>query len=72
SAYVLAGTNLAFVPSLFFGNDPAFFYAANGWATTALMGAVLSYWLLALGVTTYRSAARVAPATAAHAAAPHG
>ncbi|MEH0573944.1 hypothetical protein [Streptomyces sp. B21-108] len=61
SAYVLAGINLAFVPSLFFGNDPAFFYAANGWGTTALMGAVLSYWLLAVGVSTYRSAARVTP-----------
>ncbi|WP_406005629.1 hypothetical protein OG440_05150 [Streptomyces sp. NBC_00637] len=62
SAYVLAGLNLAFVPSLFFGNDPAFFYAANGWGTTALMGALLSYWLLALGVSTYRSAARLVPA----------
>ncbi|KQX67803.1 MULTISPECIES: hypothetical protein [unclassified Streptomyces] len=65
SAYVLAGINLAFVPSLFFGNDPAFFYAANGWGTTALLGAVLSYWLLALGVCAYRSAARVAPAAGA-------
>ncbi|WP_109004287.1 hypothetical protein [Streptomyces rishiriensis] len=64
SAYVLAGVGLLFVPSLFFGNDPAFFYAANGWGTTALMGAVLSYWLLALGITLYRSAARVAPADA--------
>ncbi|GGS05937.1 hypothetical protein GCM10010269_51120 [Streptomyces humidus] len=64
SAYVLAGVNLLFVPSLFFGNDPAFFYAANGWGTTALMGAVLSYWLLALGVTVYRSAARAVPAGA--------
>ncbi|MFI5799734.1 hypothetical protein [Streptomyces sp. NPDC051677] len=65
SAYVLAGINLAFVPSLFFGNDPAFFYAANGWGTTALMGAVLSYWLLAVGVSTYRSATRVTPAAKA-------
>ncbi|MFG2126817.1 hypothetical protein ACGFNV_03290 [Streptomyces sp. NPDC048751] len=65
SAHVLAVVNLAFVPSLFFGNDPAFFYAANGWGTTALMGAVLSYWLLALGVSAYRSATRVAPAVAA-------
>ncbi|MER6414076.1 hypothetical protein [Streptomyces humidus] len=64
SAYVLAGVNLLFVPSLFFGNDPAFFYAANGWGTTALTGAVLSYWLLALGVTVYRSAARAVPAGA--------
>ncbi|WP_329141554.1 hypothetical protein [Streptomyces sp. NBC_00670] len=61
SAFVLAGVNLAFVPSLFFGNTPAHFYAANGWATTALMGAILSYWLLALGVSTWRSAARSAP-----------
>ncbi|MFL5994278.1 MAG: hypothetical protein ACJ736_08185 [Streptomyces sp.] len=69
SAYVLAGLSLAFVPSLFFGNDPSFFYAANGWGTTALMGAVLSYWLLALGICTYRSAARVVT-PAADAAAP--
>ncbi|MCZ0991605.1 hypothetical protein [Streptomyces diastatochromogenes] len=61
SAYVLAGANLIFVPSLFFGNTPAHFYAANGWGTTALMGALLSYWLLALGISTYRSAARRAP-----------
>ncbi|WP_306969534.1 hypothetical protein [Streptomyces afghaniensis] len=56
SAYVLAAANLAFVPSLFFGNDPADFYAANGWGTTASLGAILSYWLLALGISTYRSA----------------
>ncbi|WP_255955647.1 hypothetical protein [Streptomyces odontomachi] len=63
SAYVLAAVNLAFVPSLFFGNDPAHFYAANGWGTTASMGALLSYWLLALGVAAYRSANRLtAPA----------
>ncbi|WP_055550478.1 hypothetical protein [Streptomyces sp. NBRC 110028] len=59
SAYVLAGVNLAFVPSLFFGNTPADFYAANGWGTTALMGAIFSCWLLALGVSTYRSAGRL-------------
>jgi hypothetical protein len=61
SAYVLAGVNLAFVPSLFFGNTPANFYAANGWGTTALMGAIFSYWLLALGISIYRSAARLTP-----------
>lgn len=49
SAHVLAAVNLAFVPSLFFGNDPAHFYPANGWGTTALMGATLGYWLLAAG-----------------------
>lgn len=57
SAFALAGVNLAFVPSLFFGNTPAHFYAANGWGTTALMGAVLSQWMLALGISVYRSAA---------------
>ncbi|TYB49587.1 hypothetical protein [Actinomadura chibensis] len=54
--YVLAGVNLAFVPSLFFGNEPAHFYAANGWGTTALMGAILSYWLLAVSIALLRSA----------------
>ncbi|MFJ3234360.1 hypothetical protein [Streptomyces sp. NPDC086787] len=58
SALVLAGVNLAFVPSLFFGNEPAHFYAANGWGTTALMGALFSYWMLALSISTYRSASR--------------
>lgn len=54
TAYVLAGVNLAFMPSLFFGNTPAHFYAANGWGTTALMGALFSYWLLALGIAAHR------------------
>ncbi|WSQ13632.1 hypothetical protein OG604_41125 [Streptomyces sp. NBC_01231] len=61
SAYVLAGINVVFVPSLFFGNTPADFYAANGWGTTALVGAVLSYWLLALGISLYRSAGTPVP-----------
>lgn len=55
-SYGLALINLAFVPSLFFGNTPAHFYSANGWGTTALMGAFLSYWILALGIVTLRSA----------------
>ncbi|POX63161.1 hypothetical protein C3492_13560 [Streptomyces sp. Ru62] len=62
SAFVLAGINLAFVPSMFFGHTPAHFYAANGWGTTALMGALFSYWLLALGITTYRSGTAGTPA----------
>ncbi|MFF4503595.1 hypothetical protein [Streptomyces sp. NPDC001401] len=65
SAYVLAAINLAFVPSLFFGNTPAHFYAANGWGTTALMGAILSYWLLAVGISTYRSSTRLPSSVAA-------
>ncbi|WP_037864863.1 hypothetical protein [Streptomyces sp. NRRL S-340] len=54
TAYVLAAVNLAFMPSLFFGNTPGHFYAANGWGTTALMGALFSYWLLALGIAARR------------------
>jgi hypothetical protein len=65
SAYGLAALNLVFVPSLFFGNTPAHFYAANGWGTTAMMGAILSYWLLAVGISTYRGAAARRVAVAA-------
>lgn len=67
SAYALAVINFAFVPSLFFGNKPAFFYAANGWGTTASMGAILSYWLLALSVSILRSARRAPLGAPAHA-----
>ncbi|MFD8421692.1 hypothetical protein [Streptomyces sp. NPDC059466] len=56
SAIALAAVNLLFVPSLFFGNTPAHFYAANGWGTTALMGAIFSFWMLALGTSMYHSA----------------
>ena len=52
--YAFAAVSLAMMPSLFFGNTPANFYAANGWGTTALMGAILSYWLLALSITLLR------------------
>lgn len=61
SAYVLAGISLAFVPSLFFGDTPADLCAANGWGTPALMGAVLSSWLPAIGVSTHRSARSPVP-----------
>jgi hypothetical protein len=56
SAYLLAAINLAFVPSIYFGNDPANFYAANGWGTTASMGAVFMLWLLAVSVAIIRGA----------------
>jgi hypothetical protein len=65
SAYVLAAINFAFIPSMFFGNKPAFFYAANGWGTTASMGAILSYWLLAVSVGILRSGRRAAVPTPA-------
>ncbi|NNH72595.1 hypothetical protein HLB23_22490 [Nocardia uniformis] len=50
SAFILAGVNFVFVPSLFFGNNPANFYAANGWGTTATVGGLTMLWLLAIGV----------------------
>ncbi|MFJ8007342.1 hypothetical protein [Streptomyces fagopyri] len=62
SAFVLAAVNLIFVPSLFFGNTPEHLYAANGWGTTALMGAIFSYWMLAVGISIYRSATLRTPA----------
>jgi hypothetical protein len=55
SAILMAVLNFAFVPSLFFGNDPSHFYAANGWGTTASMGGVFALWLLAVGVATFRT-----------------
>lgn len=67
SAYVLAAVNLAFVPAVFFGDDAADFYSAQGWGTTASMGMVWSLWTLAVSVSLLRSARRVRPA---HAAAP--
>jgi len=57
AATVLGVLSLAMMPSLFFGNDPAFGYAANGWGTTATMSALFSPWLLATGIATVRSGA---------------
>lgn len=56
SAYVLAMINLAFVPAIYFGDDPANFYSAQGWGTTASMGALWSLWTLAVSISTLRSA----------------
>ncbi|HEV7711335.1 MAG TPA: hypothetical protein VGP16_24310, partial [Asanoa sp.] len=65
SAYILAAINLAFVPAIFFGDDAADFYSAQGWGTTATMGAVWSLWTLAVSISILRSAKRVA-VTARH------
>jgi len=64
SAYVLAAVNLAFVPAVYFGDDPADFYSAQGWGTTASMGAVWSIWTLAVSISTLRSIRRADPGTA--------
>ncbi|WP_194813538.1 hypothetical protein [Nocardia sp. XZ_19_385] len=55
SAYLLAAAQLLFVPSLFFGNNPANFYAANGWGTTATMGGLMMLWLLAISIAMLRT-----------------
>ena len=52
---LLAGVNLAFVPSLYFGMDPAHFYAANGWGSTASIGLVNMLWIGVLGVSILRA-----------------
>ncbi|WP_433655372.1 hypothetical protein ACQPW1_31355 [Nocardia sp. CA-128927] len=57
SAFGLAAIHLAFVPSMFCGNDPANFYAANGWGTTATTGGLTILWLLAVSVTLLRAPA---------------
>jgi hypothetical protein len=67
SALLLAVINLVFVPSIYFGNDPSFFCAVNGWGTTASMGALFMLWLLATAIATLRRPATdttIAPAPA--------
>jgi hypothetical protein len=46
--------NLAMLPSLFFGMDPSFVYAANGWGSVATMGAVNMIWFAVLGGAVLR------------------
>ena len=58
----LAAVNLAFVPSLFFGMDPAHFYAANGWGSTASIGSLFLLWTGAVGIAILRRPA--SPSTA--------
>jgi hypothetical protein len=65
SAYVLAAINLAFLPAVYFGDNPADFYSAQGWGTTASMGALWSLWTLAVSISTLRSARHAPTVTAA-------
>lgn len=65
SAYVLAAINLAFVPAVYFGDNPADFYSAQGWGTTASMGALWSIWTLAVSISTLRTARRGSGSTVA-------
>lgn len=61
SAYVIAVANLAFIPSLYFGMNPANFYAANGWGSTASISSVLLYWMMAVGISQLRAARTPSP-----------
>ena len=63
SGYVLAAINLAFLPSLYFGMDPANFYAANGWGSTATISSIFFYWTAAVGIAVLR---RREPSPARH------
>ena len=58
-AYALALFSLAFVPAMFYGNDPTHFYSANGWGTTAIGASSIMYWVLAAGVTMLVKARKV-------------
>ncbi|TYB45689.1 hypothetical protein [Actinomadura chibensis] len=64
SAFVVAAINLAFVPAVYFGDDAADFYSAQGWGTTASMGALWSLWTLAVSVSILRSARSTTTAAA--------
>jgi hypothetical protein len=67
SAYIIAAVNLAFVPSLYFGQDAAEFYSAVGWGNSALTASLLAYWVTAIGIAVLRPRGAVAePVTAAH------
>jgi hypothetical protein len=56
TAYLLGAVNLAFVPSLYFGTDPAHFYSALGWGNTALTAGLITYWSAAVGIAAMRRA----------------
>lgn len=57
---LLGVVNVAFIPSLFYGMDPSHFYAANGWGSTASIGAVNMLWVGAIGAATLRRDAQAA------------
>jgi hypothetical protein len=54
AAYGIALFNLAFVPSIYFGKDPARFYSAVGWGNTAFAASFILYWILVVGIIMLR------------------
>lgn len=63
TGYLLAAANLAFVPSLYFGMNPANFYAANGWGSTASISFIGFIWYGLVGISVLRRRFPEAPAT---------
>ncbi|MCC3311888.1 hypothetical protein [Nocardia africana] len=47
---------MAFAPSMFFGNNPANFYTANGRGSTATVSGFTIIWVLASGIALLTSA----------------
>ena len=60
AAYGIALINLIFVPSMYFGTDPAQFYSALGWGNTAFVASFIAYWIMAVGVRLLRNPQNVA------------
>jgi hypothetical protein len=54
AAQVIAIFNLWFVPSLFWGTDPARFYSAIGWGNAAFAAICFPYWTTAVGIVILR------------------
>jgi type IV secretory pathway VirB2 component (pilin) len=52
---LLAIVNVGFIPSVFYGMNPENFYAANGWGSTASIGALFMLWTGTLGLTILRT-----------------
>ncbi|WP_037465594.1 hypothetical protein [Shimazuella kribbensis] len=53
-AWVIAFTNLLFIPSLFFGTDESDFYSAVGWGNTAFVASLFLFWVLAVSIAMIR------------------
>jgi hypothetical protein len=58
AAQAIAIFNLWFVPSLFWGTDPARFYSAIGWGNAAFAAICFPYWTTAVGIVILRQTSR--------------
>jgi hypothetical protein len=54
-AYLIAAVNLAFVPSLYFGDRAATFYSALGWGNSAMTASLIAWWVFAVAVALLRT-----------------